>query len=93
MPVTGGTIDVSTAAESAAPVDTAAVSATPAGTAAVSATPADTASEDGPLTSSTSSQGQSSGGALWRTVLLASACTQVPAGTVHQPVHLYIPPI
>jgi hypothetical protein len=61
-PGTGGAINVSTAAESAAPADTAAKSA------AVSATPADTASEDGPLTSSLPSRGQSSGGALWRPV-------------------------
>ncbi len=61
-PGTGGTINVSTAAESAAPADTAAKSA------AVSATPADTASEDGPLTSSPPSRGQSSGGALCRPV-------------------------
>jgi hypothetical protein len=60
MPGTGGAINGSTAAESAARADTAAKSA------AVSATPADTASEDGPLTSS--SRGQSSGGALWRPV-------------------------
>jgi hypothetical protein len=51
MPGTGGATNVSTAAESAAPVDTA----------VVSATPADTASEDGPLTSSPPSQGQSLG--------------------------------
>jgi hypothetical protein len=61
-PGTGGDINVSTAAESAAPADTAAKSA------AVSATPVDTASEDGPLTSSPPSRGQSSGGALWRPV-------------------------
>jgi hypothetical protein len=52
MPGTGGAINATTAAESAAPVDAAAESAAPADTAAVSATPADTASEDGPLTSS-----------------------------------------
>jgi hypothetical protein len=39
-----------------------------AGTAAVSATPADAAAEDGPLTSSPPSRGQSSGVALWRLV-------------------------
>ncbi len=50
-PWTGGAINVSTAAESAAPAESA----------AVSATPADTASEDGPLTS-LPSRGQSSGG-------------------------------
>ncbi len=61
-PGTGGAINVSKAAESAAPADTAAKSA------AVSATPAYTASEDGSLTSSPPSRGQSSGGALWRPV-------------------------
>ncbi len=68
MPGTGGAINVSTAAESAAPADATAESAAPADTAAgygaVSAMPADTASEDGPLTSSPPSRGQSSGGAL-----------------------------
>ncbi len=73
MPGTGGAINVSTAAESAAPTDTD----------AVSATPADTASEDGPLTSSLPSRGQSSGGALWRPVLLASVCTCVHAVNTH----------
>ncbi len=50
-PGTGGAVNASTVAESAAPADTAAESATPVDTATVSATPADTASEDGPLTS------------------------------------------
>jgi hypothetical protein len=57
--------------------------------AAVSATPVDTASEDGSLTSSFPSRGQSSGGALWRTILFAPAHTCVHACS--KPVHtLYI---
>jgi hypothetical protein len=60
MPGTGGAINVSTAAESAAPAESA----------TVSATPADTTSEDGPLTS-LPSRGQSSGGALWRSVFVS----------------------
>jgi hypothetical protein len=69
-PGTSGAVNASTAAVSAVPADAAAESAVPVDTAAVSATLADTASEDGPLTSSLPSRGQSSGGALWRTVLL-----------------------
>ncbi len=90
---TGGTNYVSTAAESTAPVDAAAESAAPADTAAVPATPADTASEDVPLTSSLPSRGQSSRGALWRAVLLASACTCVHAVStyVHTPyIYAYV---